>query len=109
MREKMKTTTHSKKEELILKLETSELDPHQVRSLKALHVVLASVVTAEDEAEYFEGAAELMKLCAAIIKQSHFTETAKAEGINYGDQAVEFAIDSVNEAMNESKVINFDN
>lgn len=96
-----------KDKELFLKMETEGLSSTQIRLIKNIHSLLAAVVTSEEEGEYFEASAELVKKAAELIKHSNFPITHK--NISYGDQAVEFAIDSVNESMNENKINNFDN
>lgn len=98
----------SKKEmELILKMDTEGMSPTQVRLVKSIHALLASVLSAEEEGEYFETSAELMKKTAELIKHSAFAVTNK--NMSYGDQAVEFAVDSLNESMEENKIQNLDN
>ena len=96
-----------KDKELFLKMETEGLSTTQIRLIKNIHSLLAAVVTSEEEGEYFEASAELVKKAAELIKHSNFPITHK--NISYGDQAVEFAVDSVNESMNENKMNNFDN
>jgi hypothetical protein len=96
-----------KNKELHLKLDLEGLNPSQVRVLKSIHSLLAGVVTAEDEAEYFQMSAELMKKTAELIKQSNFALEHKS--IAYGDQALEFSVDTLNESMEETGAKNLDN
>jgi len=97
----------SKKEmELILKMDTETMSPTQIRLVKSIHALLAHVLSSEEEGEYFETSAELMKKTADLIKQSAFAVSHK--NMSYGDQAVEFAVDTLNEALEENKQ-NFDN
>lgn len=93
--------------EIILKLNVEELTPVQVRLLKSMHALLANVLIADEEAEFFECSAELMKKTAEIIKHSGFADQNKA--MDYGTQAVEFAVDFLNETLDENKVHNIDN
>jgi len=96
----------SKKQmELILKMDTEGMSPVQVRLVKSIHSLLAHVLSSEEESEYFETSAELMKKTADLIKQSAFATTNK--NMSYGDQAVEFAVDTLNESLEENKQ-NFD-
>ena len=96
----------SKKEmELILKMDTEGMSPAQVRLVKSIHSLLAHVLSSEEESEYFETSAELLKKTAELIKQSAFATTNK--NMSYGDQAVEFAVDTLNESLEENKQ-NFD-
>lgn len=98
----------SKKEmELIMKMDTDGMSPTQVRLVKSIHALLAGVLSAEEEGEYFEASAELMKKTAELIKHSAFAVTNK--NMSYGNQAVEFAVDSLNESMDENKIQNLDN
>ncbi len=96
----------SKKEiELILKMDTEGLSANQVRLVKSIHSLLAHVLSSEEESEYFETSAELLKKTAELIKNSAFAVTNK--NMSYGDQAVEFAVDTLNESLEENKQ-NFD-
>jgi hypothetical protein len=95
------------KHELLMKLNTEELTPTQIRLCKSLHSLMASVLTAEDESEFFEMSAELMKRTAELIKHAAFSE--KNQHINYGEQAVEFAVDFLNENLDQNKLGNIDN
>lgn len=92
-----------KEKELLMKLNTEGLTAAQVRILKSLHNLMANVLTSEDESEYFEASAELMKKTAELIKHSQFALHNKE--MSYGDQAVEFAVDTLNETMEDDKSI----
>ena len=97
--------THKEKE-LLLKLNVEGLTPTQVRLIKSIHSLLANLVAADEEAEYFEMSSQLMKKTAEAIKHSSFALEHKT--MNYGEQAVEFGIDSLSEAMGDS-LKNLDN
>lgn len=90
-----------------MKLDTEGLSSTQVRLVKTIHSLLATVISSDEESEYFEASAELLKKAAEVIKHSHFASENKS--ISYGDQAVEFAIDSLNECLDGNKVQNLDN
>jgi len=94
-----------KDKELTLKLNTEGLTTTQVRLIKGIHCLIANVIASEEEGEYFEMSAELMKKAAELIKSSNFPVNNKE--IEYADQAVEFAIDTLNESI--EKLQNFDN
>ena len=96
-----------KEKELLMKLDTEGLTAQQVRLIKSIHSLMATVVATDEEGEYFEASAELMKKTAELIKQSQFATQNKS--MSYGDQAVEFAVDSLNESMEEQKLTSFDN
>lgn len=100
-------TLERKDKDLVLKFSTEELSPTQVRLIKSLHALMANVVASEEEADYFEASADLLKKAAELIKHSNFNVQNK--NISYGDQAVEFAVDTLNEAINEQKLQNIDN
>lgn len=95
--------------ELLLKINTEELTPTQVRLIKSVNSLIAHVLTAEDETEYFEVSAELMRKTAEVIKHSSFANTTANAKIAYGDQAIEFAVDFLNETMDTSRIGNIDN
>lgn len=93
--------------ELTIKLSTEELNSHQVRLIKSMNALMAHLLTADNEAEFFEGSAEFMKKAAEVIKATHFA--GKNTNMDYGTQAVEFAVDFINESMDENKLHNMDN
>lgn len=93
---------------LKLTVDTQDLTPAQIRILKQVHTMLLQTLTAEDEAEYFEAAAQLLKQSVQLIKHSSFP-AAQRDGIPYGDQAIEYALDSVNESLEANGHINLDN
>lgn len=102
----MEGLTHKEKE-LLLKVNTEGLSAVQVRLIKTVHALLCNVLTSDEEAEYFEGSAELLKKAAELIKASQFA--LEHPEMSYGSQAVEFSVDSLNEALEEDKLQNFDN
>ena len=98
----------SKKEmELVMKMDTHSLTPTQIRLVKTIHSLVAHVLAAEEESEYFEASAELFKKSAELVKHASFARDHK--NMTYGTQALEFAVDSLNECMDEDKVQNLDN
>lgn len=105
-----KSLEKSDSKQLHIKLDVEELSPSQVRLIKTINTLLVQVLTAPDEAEFFDGSSEFMRTCAGAIKQSNFTETLKGkDGIPYADQALEFSLDSISDDIQNSKLINFDN
>jgi hypothetical protein len=106
----MSAQTSLKDRMIKIEIDGSELTPQQVRLIKSINAMLAHVLVTENEEEYFEGSAEFMRMCAALIKQAHFTENLK--GINnvpYAQQALEYSLDVLQEYVTTSKVITYDN
>jgi len=93
--------------ELLLKINTEELTPTQIRLIKNVNALLSHVLAADEETEYFEMSAELIRKTAELIKHASFAETNS--GMPYGDQAVEYAVDFLNETMDTKKFGNIDN
>ena len=93
--------------ELVIKLSTEELSANQVRLLKSINSLLTHVLTADEEGEFFEASAELMKQVATVINQSNFPTTHK--GYDYGTQAVEYSVDFLSETLEEKSLLNIDN
>lgn len=96
-----------KEHELLIKLNVEEMSPRQVRLVKNITALLTSVVSADEESEYFDSSSELFKKVAELVKHSQFAETNR--NINYGEQAVEYSIDNLNEALEDNKLHNIDN
>ena len=100
----------SKDKMIRIEIDANELTPSQVRLIKSLNTLLAHIMVTENEEEYFEGSAEFMRMCAALIKQAHFTENLKdANNIPYAQQALEYSMDVLQEYVTASKVIIYDN
>ncbi len=93
--------------ELLIKINVEEMTPTQVRLIKNVTSLLTSVLSSDEESEYFELSSELLKKTAELIKHSDFANM-NAE-MSYGDQAVEFAIDFINESLELNKMHNIDN
>jgi hypothetical protein len=96
-----------KDKELLISINSEHFSQAQLRLIKRINSLLANVLSCEDESEYFETSAELMKKSAELIKLSNFaTENKK---IPYGNQALEFAIDTLSESINSKDLSSFDN
>ncbi|AYF45628.1 MULTISPECIES: hypothetical protein [Halobacteriovorax] len=100
----MEMQNHSK---LTIDIDTTELTPAQLRAIKTINMLMAHIITTEDEADFFDGTAETMRLCASLVKQSRFCH--QDSSIPYGDQALEFAIEALTELMESSSVVKYDN
>ncbi len=68
---------------------------------------MTQVLTSDEESEYFDMSAELMRKVAETIKHSDFAN--KNKDMSYGTQAVEFAVDFLNESLDQNKIHNIDN
>ncbi|MGZ3807650.1 MAG: hypothetical protein ACXVCE_06150 [Bacteriovorax sp.] len=106
----MSAQTSLKDRMIRIEIDGSELTPNQVRLIRSLNTMLAHVLLTENEEEYFEGSAEFMRMCAALIKQAHFTENLKdVNNIPYAQQALEYSMDILQEYVTNSKVVTYDN
>lgn len=90
--------------DLIIKLNTEDLSPTQVRLVKTINAMMAHVLTCEEESEYFEASGELLRKFGELVKASHFA--VQNTEMDYGDQAVEFAVDFLNEEKNGHNIDN---
>ena len=106
----MSAQTSLKDKVIKIEFDGSELTPQQIRLVKSLNTMLAHVLVTESEEEYFEGSAEVLRMCAALIKQASFTEELKDQSnIPYAQQALEYSVDVLQEYVTASKVIAYDN
>ena len=106
----MSAQTSLKDRVIKIEIDGSELTPQQVRLVKSLNTMLSHLLITENEEEYFEGSAELMRMCAALIKQARFTEELKDQSnIPYAQQALEYSVDVLQDYVTASKVVNYDN
>lgn len=95
---------------LQITFDTSELTPSQVRLVRSINVMLKNVLISDQENEFFEGSAELMRLCAALIKQSRFTDDImRASNIPYAEQALEYSVDALQDVISNARVVHYDN
>jgi hypothetical protein len=102
---------NSKKERMIrIEIDGNDFTPQQVRLIRSLNTMLAHVIATDNEEEYFEGSAESMRMCAALIKQAKFSETLKdIDNIPYAQQALEYSMDVLQEYVTNAKVVRYDN
>lgn len=102
-------TFKNERSTLKIEIDTTGMQPNQVRLLKTINSLLSNVINSDDESEYFELSAELMKQIASAIKQSHFTSDLKSNGIPYAEQALEYSMDLMHEHMAGKRVVSYDN
>lgn len=93
--------------ELLIRINVEEMTPTQIRLIKNVTSLLTSVLSSDEESEYFELSSELLRKAAELIKHSDFANLNS--DMSYGDQAVEFAIDFINESLELNKMHNIDN
>jgi len=105
----MNNMVTTKKEKTHFEIDTTAMSPAQVRQLRTLTNLLSHIMTTDEESEYFDSAAEAMRMCASIIKQAHFIDVMKDSKIPYAEQAIEFSVDILQEHMTNSKVVTYDN
>ncbi len=97
----------SKKDlELLINLNTEELDSVQIRLIKSMNALMTQLLTAEDEAEYFELSAALVKKSSEVIKASNFS---KSKNPHIAKQALEFAFDFFQDGIIDDENGNVDN
>ncbi len=96
-----------KDKELLLKLNTEGLTPTQLRLVKSVHALLANVLASDEESEYFDTSAELLKKTAELIKHANFAIENKS--MEYGHQAIEFSVENLNDSLDQNKIQNLDN
>ncbi len=104
----MQTCKHTKNM-INIEIDTNELKPQQVRLLKTINALLTHVVKTDEEPEFFEASAELMRQIASLIKQSNFVEATGEDPVEYAVQALEYSIDHLADMIHGDDVISFDN
>ena len=100
----------SKNKKTFIEIDTTEMSAPQIRLIKGINTLIAQIVTTENEAEYFDGSAEAMRMLASLIQQANFVFDAKEEStIPYDSQALEYSVDILQDFMSNAKVISYDN
>lgn len=109
---------------LDLSINTKNLNEAQIRVIRMLNSILLELLNSNNEAQFFEKSAELMRLSAMAIKQSNFnslhshvehSSAMSSDGpkIPYAEQALEFSIDNLFEIFSglgvSNKIVTFDN
>ena len=98
-----------RRKKVYIELDGTELTDQQIRLLKSINAMMEHVLTTEEESEFFEASAEAMRMCASLIKQSHFAGELELDGVPYADQALEYSMDVLSEHMNNAKIVHYDN
>ena len=100
----------SKKTKTFIEIDTTHMNEAQVRQLKTLNSLLSHVLSTDEEGDFFDGSAEAMRICAALIKQANFPSLLTHSGdIPYADQALEYSVDLLQEHMGSPKIVSYDN
>lgn len=95
---------------LPLEIDVTEMSAAQIRLVKRLGALASQVGSTHDEETYFESSAELIRACAALIKQSKFSDDQmKVSEIPYAEQALEYSMDLLQEHMSGARVVTYDN
>lgn len=96
--------TQAPKENLLLEIDTSELSPGQVRLIRTYYSTLLHVLKTDEEKGYFEGAADLLRLTAALIREAPYAAYSEES-----QQALEYALENLQERIQVAKVDIYDN
>lgn len=98
------------KQKFLITFDTKKLLPAQRRLICSLMAVTQELLNSKKEADFFTHSAELMRLCASLIQQAHFTEDLKNHGedIPYIQQVLEYSIDALQEHMSLSTIVSYD-
>jgi len=94
-------------DKLTVSFDTTGIPLPQQRLIKSLAATLVNVMGTDNEGEFFEGSAELLRLVASVIQQAKFC--SQKTDIPYASQAVEYGVDVLQEHLSNSKVLKYDN
>ena len=97
--------SHDKEHDL-LEINTRGLSEVQTRLLKSLNSILRHMVETDEEPEFFSASAESLRICAGLIK---LAGTHGASSPPQTRQALEYAIDALQEYMSASDILRYDN
>jgi endonuclease III-like uncharacterized protein len=90
---------------LLIEFDTESLTPQQVRLVKSLNMILGELLTSHTEHEYFECAQLLFSIAASLIQNSPFpNDMKKLSNIQYSDQAIEYAMDKIQEVLGDGQI-----
>jgi hypothetical protein len=103
-------TKNSKKtEKVFIEIDATELSQAQIRMIKTMNNLLNHVLMTDNESEYFDGAAEAIRMCASLIKQANFVGDMEQSDIPYAQQVLEYSMDVLQDHMSQAKVVSYDN
>ena len=92
---------------LTIQIETQDMSSQQVRLIKSINLMLKHVMTTELENEYFDHSSDLLRFVASAIKQANFSKIDT--DIDYGQQALEFCVDTLSDQVYEHDLVKYDN
>lgn len=106
----MSAQVATKEKSIKIEISTEELTPQQVRLIRSFNALLTQLILTDNEEEYFEGSAEFMRTCAALIKEARFSSNLKDQNnLPYAQQALEYSVDVLQEYVTSAKVVSYDN
>ena len=91
-------------------IEHGDLSPEQLRLTKSLITELITLIETNNEDQFFQSSAELMRLISSAIEFSSFVDYQKnVSTIPFSKQAIEYSIDVLAEFIEQNKHIQYDN
>jgi hypothetical protein len=99
----------SSEKNLTVEFETTNLTSDQIRMIRTVCTILMQVVGTDEESEFFEESAELLRKCAALITESKYGKASRDGEIPYATQAIEYSLEILQDYLSESKVVAYDN
>lgn len=92
-----------------LSIKTEGFTESQIRLIKSLHSLIENVLFTKEEDDYFDSSAEIIRICASLIKQAQFIKELEVKSeIPYSQQVLEYSIDLLEESINNSDIIRYD-
>lgn len=91
---------------LNLAIDTTELNELQVRLIKRVVSMLDHTMHTDEEADYFESSAELLRIVAQAVKFANFTKGHKE--IEFGEQALQYCVDRLADQIYEDTLVKHD-
>jgi predicted DNA binding CopG/RHH family protein len=89
-------------------IENTQLTPVQKRLLQTIENFSKLMTITDNETEYFETCQDLVKAVANLTIEANFAKFSE-NGINYGQQALELAIESLGDDLGHGQFLRYDN
>ncbi len=93
---------------LNLSIDTTNMKAEQIRLIRSINFLMSQALTTNNEGEFFESSAELMRLCASMIKLAHFANNNRGD-IPYAEQALEYSLEVLQDQISAADVLKYDN